>query len=276
MKIVYILALFSIILSGCERKHIVPATKDAALLSGYPERNFSGKNLDKDLGYGAVKIIGDKKLTYPIMYLGSGSPDSIKDSFVLGGFDFRAISDKTITKAFLKFYVNYASSDRKNIIVFVRPILNDWDEEKVNYYSFYETKDSYSDLKDNVEKDEKLCKLIVFDIKSNEDKDFDEIPYPNSYREISINITAIVKYWIANPDKNFGLLIDPMWKTDLRYCATNSGGELSDFGIIEVATSEWYALNKKEISRNEMKYEVVKNKAYKKIKYIPRIELIYD
>lgn len=276
MKILYILTILCIILFSCERKYIVPATKDAALLSNYPERNFSGKNLDKDLGYGAVKKIGDKKITYPIMYLGSGSPDSIKDSFVLGGFDFSAISDKTIIKAFLKFYINYASSDRKNIIIFARPVLTDWDEKEVAYYSFYETTESYSDLKNNVEKDEKLCKLIVFDIKSSEDKDFLEIPYPNSYREISIDITTIVKYWIENPDKNYGILIDPMWRTDLRYCATNIGGELSDFGIIEVATSEWYMLDEKEIPRNELKYEVIKNKAHKKIKYIPRIEVIYN
>lgn len=275
MKILYILPILYIVLFSCERKYIVPATKDAALLSNYSERNFSGKNLDKDLGYGAVKIIGDKKFTYPIMYLGSGSADSIKDSFVLGGFDFSAVGDRSITKAFLKFYINYASSERKNIIIFARPILNDWDEGEVTYSSFYETTDSYSDLKDNVVKDEKLCKLIVFDIKSNEDKDFLEIPYPNSYREISIDITTLVKYWIDNPDKYFGLLIDPMWRTDLRYCATNNGGELSDFGIIEVATSEWYTLNEKEISSIELKYEVIKNRALKKIKYVPRIELIY-
>ena len=272
-KIFLIFYLF--LLFSCEKKDILLSSKDAALFSNFPQKNISGKNYDDNFGLGAIKKIDNQALTYPAMYLGSGGADSVKDAFVVGGFDLKRIK-KNIKSAKFKFYINYSSSTLKNVIIFVRPILEEWDEQSVNYFSFYQSDESGSYLRTNVERNESLCKLIVFDVKRNEDRDFSVIPYPNSYRVVSIDVTSIVKQWVENSNTNFGLLIDPMWKTDLRYCTVNNSNELSDFGIIEIATSEWLYWNKNSSKNLSEKWLLAKNKALGRVKFVPRIEVIYS
>ncbi|MCG8571922.1 MAG: hypothetical protein MJB14_17445, partial [Spirochaetes bacterium] len=105
------------------------------------------------------------------------------------------------------------------------------------------------------------------------------LPFFQAGTELSINITSLIQYWQNNPDSNFGLLIDPLNKNDYRYQTTNSAQELTDFGIIEIATTEWFDWKGEvpaDFKAEFGQFQKLKNKAYHKIKYIPRLEIQLD
>ncbi len=263
-KIEYIFIIF---LTFCCKKEIILATKDVALFNNYPEINFNGKEIISDqLGYQTVKNNKYAKITYPALYIGSGNPDSIKDAFVLSGFDFTNVKPN-FKKAVLKFFINYSSFTRRNVMITIRPLKKDWDEKKVNYLSFYQSIESGAEVTDLVENNEKNCILALFDINETQEKDYYEIPFNKSNKQVCIDITLIVREWIKKPDKNHGILIDPLWMSELRYKTTNKAKELSPTGIIEVASSEWFFW--------DSPIPEFKNNAKGKIKYVPRIEIYY-
>lgn len=272
MKIIkYLILCLIFIILGCYNKIIILATKDATLLSNHQKINFSGKKIiSQQLGYQTVKYNKKGKITYPALYIGSNNLDSIKDSFVIGGFDFKNI-DKNFKKARLKFFINYSSFTRKNITIFIRPLKKEWDEDKITYSDIYKNVDNEIKLTDMVEDNEKNCKLILFSVEQTLDKDYYEIPFSKKGKEISINITDIVKEWIDNPYSNYGLLIDPMVMSDLRYKTTNESREVCATGTIEIASSEWFYWE----PNFEKEFLNIKNNAKNNIKYVPRIELEY-
>jgi len=268
-KIIFIFVL--LFLFSCFRKVVVLAEKDATLFSNYPDINFSGKKIiSEDLGFQTVKNNKNGRITYPALYLGSGNPDSIKDSFVIGGFNLNNI-DPNFKKARLKFFINYSSFTRRNVIIFIRPVKKEWDEERITYSDIYIQKEGEIKLTDMIEQDEKKCKLIIFNVEQTLEKDYYEIPFSHSKKELSLDITSIVREWVKNPISNHGLLIDPLPMSDLRYCTTNESKELSPTGTIEIASSEWFYLE----NISDFRFLPVKNNAKNKLKYPPRIELYY-
>lgn len=264
---IYIYFFILFLTFSCNKKVTILATKDATLFNNYPEINFNGKKIvSEKLGYQTVKNNKYGKITYPALYIGSGNPDSIKDAFVIGGFDVTNIKPN-FKKSLLKFFINYSSFTRKNITIVIRPIKKEWDEEKVNYFSFYKSIESGSELTNTVESNEKKCKIIVFDVKESKEKDYYEIPFNKNGKEICINITDMVRNCIKDQSLKNGFLIDPLWMSDLRYRTTTETREISFTGIIEIGSSEWLYW---ESSNSNFK-----NKAKGKIKYVPRIEIFY-
>ena len=86
---------------------------------------------------------------------------------------------------------------------------------------------------------------------------------------MSINITDILRNALQKPDKFYGLLLDPMSSLDYRYRTKNSHNEISDFGVIQIATSEWLTFN--ESDKDGVRY--MKNHGLGKMRYVPRIEV---
>lgn len=278
-KVIFIIFfIFIIFIFSCSKKVIIPATKDAALFSELPKINFSGKNEAKDnVGYITKKRVKDGFITYPAMYLYSGSNGALKESFIVGGFDLSGIRNK-IKHASLKFFVNYSSTTRKNVCIFIRPVKKHWDESKITYLDIYTNTKSNAELKDMIDINEKRVKLIVFDVKENNTQNIYSIPLKNAKKVVSVDVTNIVNEWIKDPEKNHGFLIDPMWMDDFRYITTNEYKEISDFGVIEIATTEWFDWNgivPEDFNLKEGKWINIKNNAVNKIKYIPRLEISY-
>ena len=77
--------------------------------------------------------------------------------------------------------------------------------------------------------------------KENEMESEPIIPNSKAYRTVSINVTRYINDWIKNPGLYHGFLIDPMSKDDFRYRTTDRLNQIADFGVIEIASSEWYS-----------------------------------
>lgn len=280
IKLIRILVLLFFILCSlsCKKTIIIPAQKDAFLSNNMPDKNISGKNEPvKGKGFGTKKRVAHGYVTYPAMYLNSNIDGNVKDAFIVGGFDLSSIKGEII-HASLKFFINYASNTRKRICIFIRPIKEEWDENTITYLDIYKTAGPNAKLHSIVESDENKCILIIFDIKKNNEDDLTRIPFRDANRIVSINVTAIVKQWIKNPSTNHGFLIDPMWMDDFRYCTTNAANEISNFGIIEIGTTEWFDWEGKVPSYFYCKHEKwidIENRAFGKIKYIPGLEIIF-
>ena len=276
---VYTLCILFIICFSCTKKIIIPAQKDIFLSSNIPDKNISGKNEPiKGKGYGTRKKVSSGYVTYPAMYLGSNEHGNVKDAFMVGGFDLSLIKGKII-HASLKFFVNYASNTRKRICIFIRPIKKEWDENAITYLDVYKNIKPNSELHSIIEADENKSILIVFDVQQNEQGDLKRIPFYNANREISINVTDIIKEWVKNPLLNHGFLIDPMSRDDFRYCTTNAANEISGFGIIEIATREWFEWNgivPDNFYLKKGKWIDIQNNAIGKTKFIPKLEIIYQ
>ncbi|MBN2545456.1 MAG: DNRLRE domain-containing protein [Spirochaetes bacterium] len=269
----YISVLFIVLLLNCNRLVILPAYKDVYISSIYPDINFNGKReADKGFGYGTKKNVSDNYITYPALYL-TNSEDE-KASIIIGGFDLNSVK-KDIIHASLKFFINWASNDRKNITIFIRPVLQEWHEDKITFNDVYQKSDSGYILGNIAERDDKLCKIIVFDIKKNDYKD-NTIPFSGSYKTVSVNITEIIKKVINDKRKFYGFLIEPMDLNDFRYITTNMSNVISDIGIIEIACIEWFTWDGMIPAYFYLKngrWINLKNKAKNKMKYIPRIEI---
>jgi hypothetical protein len=267
---------FLIILSSaCHKAFIIPAQKDAWLSSSMRDSNISGKNQPvKGKGFGSRKRIKGGFITYPSMYIYSSNEENEKDSFIVGGFDLSGIKGE-IVHASLKFYINYASVSRKNICIFVRPVNSFWDEDKIKFSDIYN--DSNNILTDSIaEYDDKKCLLILFNINKNGSENFRELPSPGSYRTVSINVTKYVKEWALLKKNENGFLIDPLTNGDLRYRTTDHNNVISDFGVIEIASREWFGWDGKVpdfFYAEKEKWMDVKNNAEGKIKFIPRLEI---
>jgi len=252
------------------------ATKDAQLSSLYPDINISGKNEPfKGIGYGTIKKIEGGYITYPAMYINSSDDYNIKESFIIGGFDLSKINGD-VMHASLKFYINYSSNIRKNVCIILRPVKIKWDDEKITYLDIYKDTQMNAELLPIVESNENKCKIIVFNIKKNSEADSNAIPFKDSYRTVSIDVTDMVTTWIKEPEKYHGFLIDPMWRDDIRYCTTDYSNQISDFGIIEIASTEWYnwdGVIPEYFYLDNGSWINIDNKATGKIKYIPRLEI---
>ena len=265
--------LFSFLLISCSSSTVViPFDYDVALCSDYSTSVINGKQLHPKLGLGGVSQVDNKKYTYPVAYLGSNYSISSKDAIALGGLEISKI-DPTFKKVKLKFFINYKDVSRKNVMLFVRPILTQWNQNDTtfNFFYKYDEIDNEYILTENVVKDEQKCVLVLFDIKANENKNYAEIPFKSAYRTVVIDITKIIRYWIEHQSEYYGLLLDPMWQTDWRYCTTNVDKEVCDTGILEVATTDWYTWNDQE----ECSFLYMQNKSLGNIKYCPRIEIEY-
>ena len=165
MKLPGIMLLVTVILfQACTRTVIVPAGFDAALFSNLPATNIDGKKEVPGKGYGTIRWYAGKAVTYPVMYLGNGAEDSVKDAFALGGFDLSHIKGEII-EARLLFYINYAEKTRKNVQVTVRPFKKAWSADQITYNDVFETTRSGSGLTNMVETDEKKCRLVYWDLK---------------------------------------------------------------------------------------------------------------
>jgi len=269
----YISVLLMIVFFNCEKLIVIPAVKDAYVTSVYPDINFNGKvESVKGSGYGTRKNISDNFITYPVLYLINSEDE--KASFLIGGFDLNSVK-KNVVHASLKFFINYASNDRKNVTVFIRPLLEEWDDDKITFNDVYRISENEFALKNLAEKNDKLCKIIVFDIKKNDYKN-NILPFAGSYKTVSINITDIVKKLIADKQKFYGFLIEPMEISDFRYITTDRSNIISDIGIIEIIPVEWFDWNgviPDNFLLKNGKWSNLKNKAKNKIKYIPRIEI---
>ena len=270
-KIILFFLFFSY--CSCSQIIIVPAKKDVLLSSGMRDKNINGKNEPLfGNGFGTRKRVKNGYVTYPAMYLFGGDEEENKDAFLLGGFDFSSINGE-IKHASLKFFINYVSNTRNNLCVFVRPVKRSWDEKEISYNNIF-TKNG--GLTSFVESNDNQCLLIVLNVIRNEIGNLERIPFLSAKKEVSIDITNIVRKWIKNPSENYGLLIDPMSRNDPRYCTTNNYNEIADFGIIEIATTEWYEWNGKvpvDFGSKEVEWINIENKAMGKIKYIPRLEI---
>jgi len=275
-NIILIFAFILLTNISCSNKIVIRATKDAALLNNHPKKNFSGKKeAIRNIGYITKKRTQNGFITYPAMYLYSGLENNIKESFVLGGFDLSDFNS-SVKHASLKFFINYSSTIRNNLCVFVRQLARDWDENNITYNDVYKSTKPNAGFTDIVNSKESDTKLIVFDVKENNTEDIDSIPFNNAKRTVSIDVTDIVNKWINDPASNHGFLIDPMWMNDFRYITTNEYKEISDFGIIEVASSEWFnwdGVIPESFVLKEGKWKNVKNKALNKTRYIPRLEI---
>jgi hypothetical protein len=272
--------LIILIIISCNQKIIIPATKDALLSSNMPDINYSGKSeAVHGKGFGIKKNTHNGYVTYPAMYLYSGDDEvNVKDSFIVGGFDMTKIKGK-IKHASLKFYINYSSNTRKHVCVFVRPVRKEWHEQQIKYIDIYKTNQSESELTDIVESNEDKCVLIVFNIKKNDEGDFTEIPFTSAKRTISINVTKILKEWEKNKNEFYGFLIDPMWRDDFRYPTKDVSNYISDFGIIEIATTEWYSWDgvvPENFYLGNGEWINIINNAKDKIKYVPRLEITLE
>ena len=67
-----------------------------------------------------------------------------------------------------------------------------------------------------------------------------------------------------------------MCRDDFRYRTSNISNEIADFGIIEVASAEWYYWDGKipeSFKSGKCNWLDVINKAKGKLKYIPRLEI---
>jgi len=269
----YISVLLMILLFSCKKVIIIPAVKDAFVTSVYPDINFSGKDeAVKGFGYGTKKSISDNYITYPALYLINS--DDEKASFLIGGFDLNSVKNE-VFHASLKFFINYASNDRKNITIFIRPVLQDWDDDKITFNDIYQIHDNDFVLKGLAENKDNLCKIIVFDIKKNDFKN-NIIPFAGSYKIVSVNITDIVKNVINDKRKFYGFLIESMDLNDFRYITTDRSNIISDIGIIEIVPVEWFnweGIIPDNYFLKNGNWINLKNKAKNKIKYIPRIEI---
>ncbi len=268
-----IAAIFGIVItvSACTQTVTIPAQYDAALCSIFANDNISGHNIHGSLGLGGYHIISDEVFTFPAAYIGSNRGSDGKDAAALGGFDLSLIPPN-FKHARLKFYINYADADRRDIMLFVRPILIPWDDDTCTFKTFYRydaVTDNYV-IKKNAVGDDMHSILAMFDIRANiSDEESIVIPFRNSYRTVSINITDILRNALQEPDKFYGLLLDPMSSLDYRYRTKNSHNEISDFGVIQIATSEWLTFN--EPDKDGVRY--MKNRGLGKMRYVPRIEV---
>ena len=263
----------AVLLCSCSRSLIIPADYDAALCSSFPNDNISGHNIHGHLGLGDYHIIDGDVFTFPAAYIGSNRGSDGKDAVALGGFDLTQIPPN-FKRARLKFYINYAAADRRDVMLFVRPILMPWSDDTCTFNTFYRYDTAIDDytLRKNAAADDHHSVLAMFDLRGNNaDEETIVIPFPHSYRTVSINITDILRKAIKQPDTFYGLLLDPMSSLDYRYRTVNNRNEISDFGIIQIATAEWLSFN--ETDKDGIKY--MRNKALGKMKYVPRIEVEY-
>ncbi len=264
--------ILCIILSSCTVTSVVPFGYDAVLCSDFPNDVINGQELHSHLGLGGYNIIDGEVYTYPVGYISSNYSIGTKDAVALGGLDLSKVNPN-FTKALLKFFINYKDTSRKNILLFVRPILSEWNAADTNFNSFY-TYDYQSNqfiLNKNVCTNEDKCLLVTFDVNANENKQYTQIPYKSAYRTVSINITSIMKYYINHPQDFHGFLLDPMWQTDWRYCTVNENNEVCDTGIMEVATSRWLTF---DMTDDELVC-YMQNNALGQVRFVPRIEFQY-
>lgn len=269
----FVFVLFlCIIASSCTQTVVVPFEYDVALCSEYPSDIINGKTLHSHLGLGGYNIINNRVYTYPVGYIGSNYSIGTKDAVALGGLDLSRINPN-FKKALLNFFINYKDTTRKNILLFVRPILSEWNDADTsfNFFYNYDYQSNQFILTQNVSTDEDKCLLIAFDVKANENNDYTQIPFKSSYRTVSINVTQIMKYYINHQDEFHGFLLDPMWQTDWRYCTTNENNEVCDTGIMEIAPSNWLTFD--QTDDDPIYY--MHNNALGKVRFVPRIEFRY-
>ena len=145
---------------------------------------------------GGYNIIDGEVFTFPAAYIGSNRGSDGKDAVALGGFDLSQISPN-FKLARLKFYINYASADRCNLMLFVRPILIPWNDDTCTFNLFYRYDSEIDDytLRKNAAADDHHSVLAMFDLRTNGgfDDETTIIPFPHSYRTVSINITDILR-----------------------------------------------------------------------------------
>jgi len=274
---VYFLIIIILII-GCSRKIIIPANKDVYLSSQYPNLNFSGKNEPlSGKGFGNRRYTNNGYVSYPIMYLYSGdeSSDSVKESFAVGGFDFSKIEGKVLDVKF-KFFINYSSNKRKNVCINIRELTADWDDTSLTYLDVYKTSEIGAGFTNLVDSDIKKNKFALFNIKRQEIENLNIIPFLGSYKTVSIDVTSILMPYIKNKKPFYGFLIDPVWYNSRKYCTTNEYGELSDFGIVEIASSEWLSWNgeiPERFNKDNKTWIKIKNYAKGNVDYCPRLEI---
>ena len=266
--------LTAALLCSCSRLVIVPAGYDAALCSSFADDNISGHNIHGSLGLGGYNIVNGEVLTFPAAYIGSNRSSDGKDAIALGGFDLSEIRSN-FKAARLKFYINYASSYRSNVMLFVRPIFIPWDDDTCSFSAFYLYDYDIDDyvLRPDAAADDQHSRLAVFNIRANHESDETStvIPFAHSYKTVTINITGIIREAVKHPDKFCGLLLDPMSSLDYRYRTKNEHNEIADSGIIQIAAAEWMTFS--ETDRDGIRY--MRNRAKGRIKYVPRIEIEY-
>lgn len=276
-KIVYVVVVI-ILICSCKKKVLIPATKDALLSSDMPDTNYSGKHeAVPGKGYGVKKRVRDGFVTYPALYLSSSDENTAKDAFILGGFDLGAIQGEVVY-ARLKFFINYASVDMRNVCIFVRPVVKAWDETTITFHDIYKSVNMGSLYTDMVDYHDEKGLIIVFDLHKSSSEDFTILPCPGSRRIVSINVTKIIKRWVQDPDMYHGLLVDPMWRDDFRYVTTNKSKQIADFGVIEVGTSEWYTWDgmvPNDFTIDEYDWVDVRNESRGRMMYVPHLEVHY-
>jgi hypothetical protein len=266
--------LVAVLAVSCTDKQVqLAATQDAFVTGSRPQTVYDGKSEPvPGYGYGTRKRLYEGSVTYPALYLGVGGSDTVKDAVFLGGFDISGIEGK-IEHATLVFFINYMSSTRKRICLFVRPVNKKWSESDLSYNDVFVDTLPGADLTDLVNPDEKRAKLVVFD--SNVTRNLDEPVIPNrgAYRYVKIDVTDIVTGWQNSPDTNNGLMLDPMWMSDYRYITTNDSDELTDFGIIEIVPSEWFDWDGTVPESFSGEWLPVTNRAFRKTRMVPHLEL---